>query len=269
MFKDKVFDEKNLNTGNKFVYFNRCSNVEKLGFVILKDELVSFGVYKDDVLEGLGYQFTNKVRYEGVFRGGLLNGVGSKYQILKHKVTVGNFVDGDMVGVEYTEDNRNKGEEISEYKRSIHLRSMYFFNSFVQSSSLLKHTGFSEIVNKYHPQQEYLYQEPAIKSPKKKAHHQNNLNQSSSSLSYQSKEGAKYLKKTSTNTMDEMEIPVTSPLKKTISRGKAVVEEEELELKGVNLLLGKLEGGRGEGSLKGSLQAYEEIEALRKKGKKF
>lgn len=27
MFKDKSFEEKTLKTGNRFIYFNKCSNI--------------------------------------------------------------------------------------------------------------------------------------------------------------------------------------------------------------------------------------------------
>ena len=112
---------------------------------------MSFGVYKDDVLEGLGYQFTNKTKYEGVFKNGLLNGRGLKHEIVKQISSIYQFVEGNPVRME--ESFNEKGVNLTDYKRSIHLRSMYFFNSFVQSSSLLKYTGFAEIINKYHPQQ--------------------------------------------------------------------------------------------------------------------
>ena len=129
-----------------------------MGFVIAKDELVSFGVYKETVLNGLGYQFANKTRYEGVFKNGLLNGKGLKYQILQNKFVIGNFVDGNLKDMDDIDEDVSNGlPDLSEMKRAIHLRSMYFYNSFVQTSSLLKFTGYQETMAKFNPQQEYIY----------------------------------------------------------------------------------------------------------------
>lgn len=153
---------------------------------MVKNELVSFGTYKEDVLEGLGYQFTNKTRYEGVFKNGLLNGLGLKYEIMRLSTSIGKFVDGNMVEFNQSESGINKAMDLTDYKRGIHLRSMYFFNSFVQASSLLKYSGFMEITNKYHPQQEYLLPSSPTKSPKKKPSQQppNITEKISSKLSY-------------------------------------------------------------------------------------
>ena len=37
MLRDKIYEEKILNNGNRFIYFKKPTTVEKLGFVLLKD----------------------------------------------------------------------------------------------------------------------------------------------------------------------------------------------------------------------------------------
>lgn len=68
--------------------------------------------------------------------------------------------------------------DILDMKRLLHLRSRYFFNSYVQASSLLKYNGYEETISKSNPQQEYIYPEYSIK---KKVSQKNSSNLSTKS----------------------------------------------------------------------------------------
>jgi hypothetical protein len=71
---------KSLNNGNLIFHFNDPTNPLCLGFTFNKNEqILSCGMYVNDKLHGLGCKYENAVRYEGMFEGGFVSGVGLKY----------------------------------------------------------------------------------------------------------------------------------------------------------------------------------------------
>lgn len=62
--------------------------------------------------------------------------------MLQNKYVIGNFVDGDIKEMDYVDNKMTKDPELNNMRRVIHLKSIYFFNSFVESASLLKYNGY-------------------------------------------------------------------------------------------------------------------------------
>lgn len=57
-----------MNNGNILFYYDDPTNPTCLGFCLNKNEqIVSWGMYVNDKLSGLGCKYENTVRYEGMF----------------------------------------------------------------------------------------------------------------------------------------------------------------------------------------------------------
>ena len=76
------------------------TSVVGLGFVVNKNgQLVSYGSYINNKLNGYGCKFENAVRYEGIFDSGFLNGLGLKF--VSGKYSFGTFENGALINPIY------------------------------------------------------------------------------------------------------------------------------------------------------------------------
>ena len=134
------FKMKSLHNGNTLLYFDQQSNPSSLGFVLNKNEqLVSYGLYVNDKLSGMGCKLENTVRYEGMFENGFMNGIGLKYS--QGKYSFGNFENGNLTEALYIDDRSTQSEEkLKEFKRQEHIRSIWHTNSYIKKK-LIKFGG--------------------------------------------------------------------------------------------------------------------------------
>lgn len=63
MLKDGTYSESILPMGHTYIGFNKGDTVERVGFTYSKDELVSYGVYTEKRLDGIGFKFENGTKY--------------------------------------------------------------------------------------------------------------------------------------------------------------------------------------------------------------
>lgn len=94
MLKDGSYVQAILPLGHTYVGFNQGDTVEKVGFCISRDELVSYGVYIHKQLDGVGVRFENNIKFEGMFRADQLNGLGLKHNLQQNKFTFGSYDKG-------------------------------------------------------------------------------------------------------------------------------------------------------------------------------
>lgn len=119
---------------------------------------MSFGVYVNKVLDGFGCRFENGIRTEGYFKAGFLNGFGLKYNTQQNKYTFGYFDKGTLKEMnDFGDAEQDSGPNMALIKKEMHIKSIYFFNSFVKSSTMLKYRGYEETMYRStKPQKEYL-----------------------------------------------------------------------------------------------------------------
>lgn len=87
---------KVLHNGNNLFIYDHQSNPHSLGFSLNKNgQLVGFGLYVSDKLNGLGCKYENTVKYEGMFENGFMNGIGLKSSQGKH--SFGEFNNGNLI----------------------------------------------------------------------------------------------------------------------------------------------------------------------------
>lgn len=86
---------KTLQNGNILFIFDDSTNPYSIGFSLNKNgQLISYGIYMNDKLNGMGCKYENTVRYEGIFENGFMNGVGLKCS--QGKYSFGDFVNGNL-----------------------------------------------------------------------------------------------------------------------------------------------------------------------------
>lgn len=78
-----------------------------------------------------------------MFKGGLLNGFGLKYQSQQNKYTFGYYEKGALKELTDIGDaEENSVPNMILMKKKMHIQSVYFFNSFVKATSMLKYRGY-------------------------------------------------------------------------------------------------------------------------------
>lgn len=101
---------KGLHNGNTLFFYDHQSNPYSLGFNLNKNgQIVGYGLYANDKLNGLGCKYENTVRYEGMFENGFINGVGLRFS--QGKYSFGEFNNGNLVEALFIDDRSNISEE--------------------------------------------------------------------------------------------------------------------------------------------------------------
>jgi hypothetical protein len=91
----------------------------------------------------VGFKLENNVRLEGMFKAGMLNGMGIKHSLQQNKYTFGFFDKGTLKELNDINDSEmDNPPNIMAIKRDMHIKSLYFFNSYVKSSTMLKYRGY-------------------------------------------------------------------------------------------------------------------------------
>jgi hypothetical protein len=107
--KDEVFETELLMNGYLMFRVRDEASVVGLGFVVnKKSQLVSYGSYVANKLNGYGCKFENAVRYEGIFENGFLNGQGLKF--VSGKYSFGTFENGNLSNPIYLEERSTASE---------------------------------------------------------------------------------------------------------------------------------------------------------------
>ena len=107
--KDDVFEMELLVNGYLMFRVRDETSVVGLGFVVNKNgQLVSYGSYISNKLNGYGCKFENTVRYEGIFENGFLNGLALKF--VSGKYSFGTFENGTLTNPIYLEERSPASE---------------------------------------------------------------------------------------------------------------------------------------------------------------
>jgi hypothetical protein len=107
--KDDVFETELLMNGYLMLRVRDEASVVGLGFVVNKNsQVVSYGCYVANKLNGYGCKFENAVRYEGIFENGFLNGLGLKF--VSGKYSFGTFENGNLSSPIYLEERSTASE---------------------------------------------------------------------------------------------------------------------------------------------------------------
>lgn len=78
-----------------------------------------------------------------MFKLNMLNGFALKYQTQQNKYTFGYFDKGILKELNDIGDaEENSVPNMVLTKKKMHIQSIYFFNSFVKASSMLKYRGY-------------------------------------------------------------------------------------------------------------------------------
>lgn len=105
-----------------------------------------------------------------MFRGDQLNGLGVKHNLQQNKYTFGWFEKGLLKELnDISNADTDNPPNISAVKRDMHIKSLYFFNSFVKASTMLKFQGYEETQYRVNRQQkDYLL--PDTNKPISRSH---------------------------------------------------------------------------------------------------